>query len=151
MNPLPTDLHTGSRRDSPLSSTVRQHKQVPLYPNPESPLFWRRQLTSPSHNLVISLPNVSTRQFRCKKTISLASPGIPTRASVVEVGCHNHHTIIYHRMANSRLALLVLALSRTKLGHIYFSSYCTKQFSLPHHPRTFSSIYPLGGLGRHSK
>ena len=82
--------------------------------------------------------------------INLASPVIQTRASVVVVGCLNHHAIICRRMANSRHGLFVLAQSRTILGHVSFSSHYTKQFSLAHHALTFSCIYPPGGLGRHS-
>ena len=32
---------------------------------------------------------------------------------------------------------------------ISFSSSCTRHFTLPHHPSTFSRIYPLCGRGRH--
>ena len=41
----------------------------------------------------------------------------------------NHHAIIYRRMVNSRLAVLVLIKSRSKLGHKSLSSHYTKQFS----------------------
>ena len=52
-------------------------------------------------------------------------------------------------MSSSRIGLLVLAQSRTNLGHISFSSHYTKQFSLPHHVLTFSHIHPPDRLGRH--
>ena len=45
----------------------------------------------------------------------------------------NHHAIIYRRVANPTLGLLVPAQSRTNVGHISISSYYTKQFSLSHH------------------
>ena len=117
---------------------------------PQSPLFCKSQPTSPSHNLVIPLPIVSTRHFCCEKTINLASPGIRSRASAVGVGRLNHHAIIYCFMVNSRIDLLALVQFRTNLGHISLSSHYTKQLSLPHHAPTFSRIHPPGGLARHS-
>ena len=67
VNPPITDLHTGSGRDSPpfLNS---QHTPVQLFPYSQHSLYCKTQLTSPSYNLVIPLPTVSTRQFRCNKT-----------------------------------------------------------------------------------
>ena len=49
VNPPPTDLHTGSRRDSPPISTVCQHTPVPLFPHPQPLPFCKSQLTSPLH------------------------------------------------------------------------------------------------------
>ena len=49
VNPPPTDLHTGSRRDSPPISTVRQDTPVPLFPHPQPLQFCKSQLTSPLH------------------------------------------------------------------------------------------------------
>ena len=57
---------------------------------------------------MVPFPIVSTRKFRCNKTINLASPGIGARASAVGARRLNHYAIIYRRMANSRRA--------TKLG-----------------------------------
>ena len=45
--------------------------------------------------------------------------------------------------------LFLLPQSRTDFGYISLSSHCTRLFSLPHHPPTFSCMYPLGGQGRH--
>ena len=64
VNSPPTDLHTGSRRDSPpILNSPCQHTQVPLFPRLQSPPFCKSQLTSPSNNLVIPLPIVSTLNF----------------------------------------------------------------------------------------
>ena len=62
MNPTLTDLRTGIRRHSPPRHTSS------TFPPPSISLVLRRsKLTSPSHKLVILLPIVSTRQFRCEK------------------------------------------------------------------------------------
>ena len=79
----------------------------------------------------------------------MASLGNRIRASAVGVGRHNHHTTIYRRVPNNRLAIFLLAWSSTNLGHISLSSHCTRHFPLPHHAPTFSCIYSPGGQGRH--
>ena len=68
MNPTLTDLHTSSRRDSPLTLYSPPTHTSSTFPAPSISLVLRRsQPTSPSHNLVIPLPIVSRCQFRCKK------------------------------------------------------------------------------------
>ena len=68
VNQPPTDLHTGSRRDSPpIVSSPPTHTSSDV-PTLSISQFCKSQLTSPSHNLVIPLPMVSPRQFRCNKT-----------------------------------------------------------------------------------
>ena len=49
VNPPPTDLHTGSRRDSPPISTVRQRTLVSLFQHSQPLPFCKSQLTSPLH------------------------------------------------------------------------------------------------------
>ena len=77
----------------------------------------------------------------------------PPRApgfSRVQSARPNHHAIIYHPVANSRLAMLVVSGQFSiNLGHISLSSHYTEQFSLPHNALKFSGIHPPGGLGRH--
>ena len=49
VNPPPTDLHTGSTRDSLPISTVRQHTTVSLFPHSQHLPFCNSQLTSLLH------------------------------------------------------------------------------------------------------
>ena len=68
MNPTPTDFHTGSRIDSPHILNSPPTHTSSTFSAPSISLVLRRsQLFSPSHNLVIPLPIISTRQFRCEK------------------------------------------------------------------------------------
>ena len=64
MNPTLTDLHTDNRRDSlPILQSPPTHSSSNC-DAPSISLFLRRkQLTSPSHNLVVPLHIVSARQF----------------------------------------------------------------------------------------
>ena len=38
-------------------STICQHTPAPTFPHPQFPSFWKSQLKSPAHNIVINLPH----------------------------------------------------------------------------------------------
>ena len=68
MNPALTDLHTGNRRHSPPILHSPPTHTSSTFPTPSiSLVLCKSKLTSPSYKLVIPLPIVSTRQFRCEK------------------------------------------------------------------------------------
>ena len=81
----------------------------------------------------------------------MASLGIRTGTSAVGVGHLNHHAMIYSRVTNSKIDVLVLAQSSINLGYISLSSHHTKQFSLPHHAPTFSHVHTLGRITPHPR
>ena len=87
VNPPPTDFYTDAlaKNHHPFP-IVRQHAPATPFPHPQFPSFWKRQLTSPTHNLVISLPHRFYTSISWQNQgISLASSGNRTRASAVEV------------------------------------------------------------------
>ena len=69
----PTSNRSPHRQQRRFTTHPQQYTNmpVPVFAHPQSLSFCRGQLTSPSHNLVISLPIVFTRQFCCEKTIQL--------------------------------------------------------------------------------
>ena len=80
-----------SKESPPIPNSLEAHTSH-TFPLSQFPLFWKRQLTSPTLNFVIS-PNVSTHKF-CDKNreIKLATPRKWTGTSAAGVLHPNHHT-----------------------------------------------------------
>ena len=123
VNLSPTDLHTGSSKESPPILNSPETYTSSVVPTPSILLILQE---SPTHNLHITSwplsPIVSTRQF------CLASPGNRTRASAVGVRGHNHQATNYSWDSDFTVYLFPLPQSRTDLGHISLSSPCTRHF-----------------------
>ena len=66
-SPPPTDPQTGISRESHPSSTVCPQTPAPSFPHPQFLPICKGQLTSPTHNLIIS-PIVCIGHFRGRKT-----------------------------------------------------------------------------------
>ena len=67
VNAPPTDFHTGISKESPpiLNSLLTYTSYT--VPTPSIPSFWKRKLTSHTHNLVSPSAIVSTHQFHGNK------------------------------------------------------------------------------------
>ena len=88
-NPRPP-LFCISKESLPIPNSLEAHTSY-TFPLPQFPLFYKRELTSSTHNFVIS-PIVCTNQF-CDKNreIKLANPGKRTGTSTAGVLRPNHH------------------------------------------------------------
>ena len=71
----------------------------------------------------------------------MVPPGNRTRTSAVGARHnHNHHATSHCCVSNLTVNLIPLPQPKTDPGHISLPGRCTRHFSLPHHPRGFSSI-----------
>ena len=79
-----------SKESPPIPNSLEAHTSY-TFPLPQFHSFWKRQLTCPTHNFIIS-PIVSTHQFRGKnREIKLASPRKRTDASAARILRLNRH------------------------------------------------------------
>ena len=131
--------------EAPLALRVLAVSNLPQFPP-----FSKSQLTSPAHNLVISLPHrfympISWQRKNIFGTSGESNQVFCGGSSTSQPPCYILRVCYkFHRFFDATPPQ-----SRNNLGYTLLSSHCTRHFSLPHHAPIFSRIHPLSGQGRH--
>ena len=138
VNPLPTNLHIGSRKDSPLILNSPPTNTSSTVPRPSIYLVRESQPMSLAHNLVIPLPIISTFQSSCNKIERIWLPWGTEPA------------LQWWELDIITITPPLTLTYRTPASKFFYSSSCTRHIPLPHHALIFNRIHPIGGQGRHT-